>query len=123
MTSMKKAVKIEQEALDFGFDWPNYQMILDQIISECQEVSETITENQGRERLQEEIGDLMLATVELCMFFKLDPEEVLDKSADKFKKRLDEMMGLVRASGRQSLRGESIEVALDFWRQAKKKLE
>lgn len=120
MTVMKKAADIEQEALDFGFEWPNPELILEQIISECHEVAEVITEHQGHERLQEEIGDLMLATIELCQFFQLDPEEILDKAAIKFQKRFEEMKKQVNAKGYVSLKGQPCETRLEFWKASKK---
>ncbi len=120
MTIMKKAAAIEQEALDFGFEWSTHQEVLDQIISECHEVAEVMKENQGNARLQEEIGDLMLATIELCQFFNLDPEETLDKAAIKFQKRFDELRKQANVAGHTSLKGQSPEVLLEFWKASKK---
>lgn len=112
--------QIEQEAIDFGFDWPNVEMILDQIQSECLEVKEAITQNEGEVRIKEEIGDLLHSIFSLCKFLNYDGPEILEEATDKFAKRFYRLKELVEADGYNNLQGEPIEILLKYWRMAKK---
>ena len=71
MNALQKLIYLEQDAREFGFDWPDQFMILDQIIDECREVREEIDQDSNREKLQEEIGDLLHSVISLCIFLDL----------------------------------------------------
>lgn len=119
MDSLKKFVTIEKEANDFGFSWPNAPQILEQIRSECKEVEELLKQPEGRERLQEEIGDLIHAVLSLCIFYSFDPHETLEKSTHKFQKRLVETIRLAQEEGYISFKDQPISLLMRFWNQAK----
>ena len=58
MSPLQKLIILERQTSLMGFDWPNTEMIIDQAISECDEIKRTIQMGEGRKRLQEEVGDL-----------------------------------------------------------------
>ena len=77
--TLKKIVKLEREARNFGFDWPNKEMIFDQIISEIEEIKQA-----KDSELQEEVGDLLHAVISLCIFLNYDLEETLGYVVTRF---------------------------------------
>ena len=87
-------------------------------MSECAEVKEAWVKGD-REHLEEEMGDLLNAAVCLAIFCGLDPEKTLVKSTEKYQKRLDKVMELVKRDGLENLRGKPIEVLLGYWKKAK----
>ncbi len=115
----KKIAKQEREALAFGFYWENIDQLIDQICSECAEIRES-WEKGDSVHLQEEIGDLLHAAVCLAIFCKMDPHETLKKNIDKFQKRYDRVVALVKQEGREHLLGESLEILMHYWNRAKK---
>ncbi len=121
MSSLQKFADLEKQANDFGFSWSNPTQILDQIKSECLEVEEALQKGD-LDTLQDEIGDLIHATLSLCLFCELDPEETLEKSTLKFQKRLMETIRLAQQAGYETLNGQPISLLLDFWNQAKKRV-
>jgi ATP diphosphatase len=52
------------------------------------------------ERVEEEIGDLLFAVVNLARFLKIDPEARLRIATEKFRGRFDRVAARLRAEGR-----------------------
>jgi uncharacterized protein YabN with tetrapyrrole methylase and pyrophosphatase domain len=119
MNTFEKVTLIENQADEFGFMWFHPSQILAQIQSECEEIKQNLEQQGERSHLQEEIGDLIHAAFSLCLFCKFDAEETMSKSIDKFEKRFKELKRLVHESGQASLKGQPVEVLMDFWNQAK----
>ena len=120
MNIIEKVNQLEAKANQFGFTWPDAAMILDQIRSECDEVASSMHENESRERLQEEVGDLVHATFALCFFLGLDIESTIKSNADKLEMRLDALISIAKSKGYDSLEGETLSTKMAFWDMAKK---
>jgi len=110
---------VEQDARDFGFAWPNLGMIVKQALSECAEITEAIVEHESKERIQEEISDLLHAALSMCVFMDYDLEEVLVKINKKFSKRMATLKDIAQEHGLSDLKGQPIEAMLKLWDKAK----
>lgn len=115
---LKQVEKQELEAEKFGFYWENFHQLIEQIQSECVEIQEAWAKGDSL-HLQEEIGDLIQASVSLAVFCKLDPQETLLKSIEKFQRRYDAVVQLVQNEGHENLHNQSFEVLMDYWNRAK----
>ncbi len=116
---LQKIIKQEKTAAEFGFYWENIEQLLEQIQSECAEVKEAWL-NQDNAHLKEEVGDLINATLSLCIFLKLDPFETLSESVEKFQQRYDALVKLVNQDGLSHLKNKPLDILLDYWNKAKK---
>lgn len=112
-------LKQELEAASFGLRWHNVEMLLDQVRDECREVRETIAQNEGKERLQEEVGDLIHAALTVCILLDLDIQETLVKANAKFASRLEKVKKVAYSLGFSSLKGQSSEEIMAIWHKAK----
>lgn len=110
--------KQELEAEEFGFYWEDFRQLMEQVRSECAEVQEA-WEGKDLVHLQEEIGDLIQAAISLAVFCRFDPRETLLKSIEKFQRRYDAVVELVRSEGRENLHHQSFETLMDYWNRAK----
>jgi uncharacterized protein YabN with tetrapyrrole methylase and pyrophosphatase domain len=119
MSELQKLISLEQDARNFGFDWPDVEMILGQVRSECQEVREAIANNEGSSRIQEEIGDLISSVISLCLFAGFDVDKTLAKVNEKFGSRMESIKRLAKERGFDNLQGQSIEMMLELWQEAK----
>jgi ATP diphosphatase len=119
MNIFEKLEGLEEDAKTFGLYWANSSMILDQLFSEVAEIKEAIDLEESRDRIQEEIGDLLHATFSLCVFLRLDQEETLRKTVEKFEKRFLKVKDIALSQGYENLKGESIETIMEFWEKAK----
>lgn len=88
LPAILKAHKITEKAARVGFDWDSYEQVLDKIKEEMVELEETLLE--GNElRIEEELGDLLFAVVNLGRFLSLDPENALRKTVARFTSRFN----------------------------------
>lgn len=123
MNIIKKIIEVEKQAKDFGFYWPNTDVIMDQILSECQEIDELLKDkNSSPERLQEEIGDLLHAAFSLSFFCGHNPEITLEEALAKFEKRFIQTKELAQKAGHKTLHGKTMNEMMKYWNQAKKKI-
>lgn len=112
-------VVLEKNARFFGFDWPNQDMIIEQIMSECDEIKEALELQESKERIQEEIGDLLHSALSLCLFTGFEPEQTLLKIVEKFSARMQALKAITRERGLVTLKGQPIELLLTLWAEAK----
>jgi GNAT superfamily N-acetyltransferase/NTP pyrophosphatase (non-canonical NTP hydrolase) len=119
MSIITKLYELDKKAIDFGFSWTNSKLLLNQIISECEEVREVIDKHESKTRLQEEVADILEATLKLCVFLKLDPYLLAANATHKFEHRFKILQQLVKEVGYENLIGQPQELLLSFWQQAK----
>ena len=122
MNVLEKIVALEHSADEFGFRWETTNQIMDQIHSECVEINEHLNnglEQANQAELQEEMGDLLHAVFSLCVFCKLNPTDTLEKTLEKFERRLNAVKKLTQDGGLTDLNGHSFDELMHIWRQAK----
>ena len=119
MSPLQKLVTLEKEVRAFGFTWPDINMIIEQAVSECAEISQVIEQREGEQRLQEEIGDLLHTAISLCIFANFNVGQTLDKVIQKFGARFRGVQMLASKRGFASLQGQSVDLKLELWREAK----
>ena len=112
------AQKISKRAVKTGFEWPNEESLYDCIISEFEEFKEAKQEGD-KAHMEEEMGDIFFAVVNLARWNKIDAEQALLKANKKFEKRFRKMEELAV----KPLNDYSFEEFDALWKQAKKALE
>ena len=116
---LHELIVIEKDARAFGFEWPDAYMIIEQAVSECDEIKSALLNNESGCRVEEEIGDLLHTAISLCLFSGFDPEDTLTKIVKKFSKRMRALKAVVARNGYHSLKGLPCELVLELWREAK----
>ena len=94
-----EGLQLTRKAARIGFDWRNAQGIFDKMREECAELQHAL--DRGEEsRIEEEMGDLLFAAVNLARFLRVDPEIALKRANAKFDRRFRAMEELAIQSGR-----------------------
>lgn len=119
MTALETLIKLDHESREFGFDWPNQDAILDQVIDECREIREDIRGCAAPQKVQEEIGDLLHAAISLCIFSGFDVKETLAKVNIKFERRMTLLKKLTEERGLKNLDGQTTKFILGLWGEVK----
>jgi uncharacterized protein YabN with tetrapyrrole methylase and pyrophosphatase domain len=123
MNLLNKIEELENEAAGFGFAWETAEQIIEQVKSECEEITAHLEENKpNRTLLEEEIGDLLHAAFSLCIFSKFDPQQTLQNATDKFETRLKAVKALATQQGLTTLKGHSFEELMALWEKAKQQV-
>lgn len=88
LPSLHRAFRLQDRAAGVGFDWPNTEGPLEKVREELTEVEEELAESApDQERIQEEIGDLLFAVVNLARKAGVHPALALDRANAKFSDR------------------------------------
>ena len=83
LPGLMRADKVQQKAARVGFDWDTVEPAMEKVLEELQEVKDVYKEN-NRAKIQEEVGDLVFATVNVARLLDIDPEFAVNYSIDKF---------------------------------------
>ena len=98
LPSLIRAEKLQKKAAKVGFDWDNVKDALDKVQEELDEVRRAI---DGDGDPEEEIGDLLFASVNVARHLKIDPEAAAEKTCNKFVSRFAEMERQATAAGKK----------------------
>lgn len=90
LPALMRAEKVQKRAARVGFDWENLHGIVEKIREEVVEVETEIQSGQ-RERLEEELGDLLFAVVNLTRKAKFEAEILLNAATNKFITRFQKL--------------------------------
>src|SRR6185312_11120207 len=86
--ALARAQKIGSRCGKIGFDWPGWEGSFDKVEEEVQEVQTAIGE-QDAAQIHAEIGDLLLATVNLARKVGVDAENALVDATARFTRRFE----------------------------------
>lgn len=86
LPALMKAHKISEKASRVGFDWEHADQVFAKVMEELHEFEEAWAGGNPA-RMEEEMGDLLFAITNLGRFLKLNPEEALRKTINRFQKR------------------------------------
>ena len=90
LPALARAEKAQKKAARVNFDWQNLGDVVAKVDEELAETKQAV-ESGKRERIADEIGDLLFAVVNLARKLKLDAECSLQAATDKFVRRFHEM--------------------------------
>jgi XTP/dITP diphosphohydrolase/tetrapyrrole methylase family protein/MazG family protein/ATP diphosphatase len=120
LPGLLRAYRIQERAEKVGFDWPKGELspVLAKVDEELSELKENINNGAEKEYVEEEIGDLLFAVVNLSRHLEADPETTLHKACVKFTDRFRLVEKEVADSGRpwSDFKLDELE---EFWSKAK----
>lgn len=88
MPALMRAYKVQQKASRVGFDWDDVDGAMDKLDEETNELKE-VYKGKDRDKIREELGDLLFAIVNVARFVDLDPELALREATEKFIRRFE----------------------------------
>ena len=109
--------KISKRAIKVGFEWDCVETLKDCIKSEYDEFFEAVKAGD-KDAMEDEMGDIFFATVNLSRWYKIDAEQSLLRANSKFMKRFRKMEELAE----KPLEEYTFEEYDKLWRKAKKAL-
>lgn len=119
--ALMRSAKIQKKAANVGFDWASAEEALFKLPEEVEELKEAMQSGDAA-HIDEEIGDVFFAAVNVCRLLKRDPEAMLNASTDKFMNRFERTEQLILAD-RGTLEGMSLEEMDEYWVKAKAEMQ
>ena len=90
LPALLRAQKAQSKAARVNFDWTELRGVMAKVEEELRETKEAI-QSQQQERIEDEIGDLLFAVVNLARKCKIDAESALQFATDKFVARFNRL--------------------------------
>jgi nucleoside triphosphate diphosphatase len=98
LPALTRAAKLQRRAARVGFDWPDVAPIFDKIFEEIAELRAELPAADPT-RIEDEIGDLLFAVVNLARRLDIDPEQALRQGCRKFERRFRRIEERLAARG------------------------
>jgi tetrapyrrole methylase family protein / MazG family protein len=117
LPALLKAYRVQQKVSRIGFDWEKIDDAALKLDEELDEFKEALAQ-KDKEKMTEEAGDIFFSMVNVLRFMKINPEEALRKSVDKFMGRFREVEKLAAAKG-ENIDEMTLPELEELWEQAK----
>ena len=96
LPSLMRAEKVQKKAAKVGFDWSELPPVVAKVREEIAEVEDALGD---ADKVEEEVGDLLFAVVNLARKLKVDGEVALQRATDKFATRFRQVESIARERG------------------------
>ncbi len=121
LPALMRSQKLQDRASQVGFDFTDISQVFEKIEEEINELKESLQE-QDRENIEHEIGDILTAVVELARFVGVDAEQALQSANERFIRRFRYIEDRAKEMGKR-LEDMSLEEMDKLWEEGKRKLE
>ena len=115
--ALTEAAQISRKAAGAGFDWPELEPVLDKVREELDELADA-RERLGPAEIEGELGDLLFTLVNVARFLKVDPEQALRKTNNKFRRRFAHVEARL-AENQKTVQQSDLEEMEALWQEAK----
>lgn len=118
--AIDRAMKIQTRCAEVGFDWKTLGPVSEKVEEELAEVmEEALMVDKNQVRIDEELGDLLFAVLNLARHLGCNPETALKNANEKFEKRFRQVEQKV-AQSPKTLQESSLDELEAFWKEVKK---
>ncbi len=100
LPSLLASLRIQEKVSHVGFDWKNAIEVLPKLKEEIVELEEAL-KTEKREKIEEEIGDLLFSIVNLSRHLGINPELALKNTNEKFIERFKFMEKKLKEEGKR----------------------
>lgn len=88
LPSLMRSYKVQEKAAQVGFDWDRVEDAFKKVREEVGELDEALG-NGDKTGVEEELGDILFAVVNVSRFYKVQPELALTATVNKFIRRFE----------------------------------
>ncbi|MCM1349405.1 MAG: nucleoside triphosphate pyrophosphohydrolase [Firmicutes bacterium] len=99
LPSLIKAFRIQEKAANVGFDWDEPAQVWDKFREEASEFEAELKDG-NRERMEQELGDLMFSLVNVARLYGINPDDALELTNRKFISRFNHVEARAKEQGR-----------------------
>lgn len=118
LPAIRRAETLQMRASRVGFDWPDHKPVLQKLREEISELSAEIELHENQKAIEDELGDVLFAILNLARHIDIDPERALAHANSKFEYRFRYMEDALREEGLK-VEDQSLDVLDALWEEAK----
>lgn len=117
LPSLIKAYRIQDKARNVGFDWKNKEDVWDKVQEELDELKIELAK-EDKEKSTQELGDFLFSVINAARLYKLNPDNALEHTNQKFIRRFNYVEDHTLKKGK-NLKDISLEEMDQLWNEAK----
>lgn len=118
LPSIVKAHRIQDKARNVGFDWDEREQVWDKVAEELNELKTEIRALDA-DRMEDEFGDLFFSLINAARLYKINPDNALERTNQKFIRRFNYLEAYANKEGK-SLKEMPLEEMDRIWNKAKR---
>ena len=118
LPALVKAYRIQDKTHSIGFDWEDREQVWAKVEEELAEFKSEMTSNPDSEETKAEFGDLIFSLINAARLYKINPENALEKTNQKFIRRFNYVEDQILKNG-GTLKETSLAEMDKLWNEAK----
>ena len=118
LPSLIKAYRIQDKARNVGFDWEKKEDVWDKVGEELDELKAELT-REDKENSTKELGDFLFSVINAARLYKLNPDNALEHTNQKFISRFTYVEQQAKKLGKE-LKNMTLDEMDNLWNEAKK---
>lgn len=118
LPSLIKAYRIQDKARNVGFDWEKKEDVWDKVGEELDELKAELT-REDKENSTKELGDFLFSVINAARLYKLNPDNALEHTNQKFISRFTYVEQQAKKLGKE-LKSMTLDEMDNLWNEAKK---
>ncbi|MDL2224482.1 nucleoside triphosphate pyrophosphohydrolase [Bacteroidales bacterium OttesenSCG-928-M06] len=117
LPSVAKAHRIQDKARNSGFDWNQKEDVWEKVQEEMDELKTEIA-SMDKAKMEEEFGDLFFSLINAARLYKINPDNALERTNQKFIFRFNYMERKAKEQGK-ALKDMTLDEMEELWQEAK----
>lgn len=117
LPSIAKAHRIQDKARNSGFDWEKKEDVWEKVAEEMSELKSEIA-NMDENKMEAEFGDLFFSLINAARLYKVNPDNALERTNQKFIKRFNYIEQKAKEQGK-ILKNMTLAEMDELWNEAK----
>lgn len=118
LPALIKAYRIQEKAQGVGFDWEERSQVWDKVKEEIREFEQEV-EDMDKEKATREFGDVLFSLINAARLYKINPENALEHTNQKFISRFTYLEEKTIRQGRK-LTDMTLAEMDEIWEEAKR---
>lgn len=118
LPSLIKAYRIQDKARNVGFDWEKKEDVWDKVGEELDELKTELV-REDKENSTKELGDFLFSVINAARLYKLNPDNALEHTNQKFISRFTYVEQQAKKLGKE-LKNMTLDEMDNLWNEAKK---
>ena len=116
--ALLKAYRMQEKASKVGFDWKDEKPVFEKILEEINELRSNVENGKSLDKIEDELGDVLFSIVNYSRFLKINPEDALRRTVNKFRERFQRIEKHAKENNR-ALEEMSLEEMDVIWNKSK----
>jgi tetrapyrrole methylase family protein / MazG family protein len=118
LPALVRALRLQEKASKVGFDWNRKEDCWEKVEEEIRELKSITEKTQDPDALTDELGDVLFSLVNYARFLKVNPEDALRRTNEKFIRRFQTIERILKEQGKDIYQ-TSLDEMDRIWDEAK----